>query len=49
MLVPAPVIELDEPDAALGETPGQQTVRSIGAGLAGVGAIQFEDVLGLFR
>ncbi len=33
MMIPAGMVKLDEPDIALGEAPGQQTVRREGSGL----------------
>ena len=47
VVVPAGMIELDEPDAALGQPPGQQAVGRERARLAGVGAVKLEDVFGL--
>ncbi len=44
VLVPAAVIELDEAHAALGQAPRQQAVGGEGAGLAGLRAVQLEDV-----
>ena len=49
MLVPAAVEELDEAHAALGQPAGEQAVGGEGAGLAGVGAVQLEDVAGSFE
>ena len=49
MLVPALVIELDEPHVALGQPPRQQAVGGVGAGLAGLGAVEVEDRVGLGR
>ena len=39
VLVPAHVIELDEPDAALGQAAGEQAIRGVAAGLVDVGAV----------
>ena len=49
VLVPAHVIELDEPDAALGQAAGQQAVGGVAAGFLDVGAVQVEDRLRLVR
>ena len=49
VLVPAHVIELDEPHAALGQAAGQQAVGGEAAGLLDVGAVQVEDRLRLAR
>ena len=48
VVVPVAVIELDEPDAALGQAAGQQAVRGEGA-VAPLGAVEVEDVLRLVR
>ena len=48
-MVPAGMIELDEPDVALGQAAGQQAVGREGPRLAGVGAVEVEDVVGLLR
>ena len=48
VLVPGLVVELHEPDAALDEPAGEDAVVGEG-GLAGIGAIHFEDLLRLAR
>ena len=47
MLVPAAVEELDEAHAPFGQPARQQAVGGEGPGLARVGAVQVEDVVGL--
>ena len=47
MLVPAAVEELDETHAAFRKAAGEQAVRGIGAGLAGLGTVEFEGGSGL--
>ena len=42
VLVPAAVEELDETHAALGEAAGEQAVGGVGAGLAGLRAVEIE-------
>ena len=49
VLVPAHVIKLDEPHAALGQAAGQQAVGGVAAGLLNVGAVEVEDRLRLVR
>ena len=53
MVIPAPVIELDHSDPALGKAPSQQTVRGESAGLADAVGIQnglgFRPEIGQFR
>ena len=46
MLVPALMEKLDETDVALDEPPREQAVRSVGAGLFAVGAVELESFLG---
>src|SRR5712692_7555931 len=43
VLVPAAVVELNKAHAALGQTPRQQAVGGVGAGLPRIGSVQFES------
>src|SRR5439155_15041640 len=47
VLIPAPMIELNKPHAALGHAPGEQTVVGESAGLLHVGAVHLEHALRL--
>ena len=42
VLIPAPMVQLDEPHAALGHAAGQQAVRGESAGLAGLRTVGLE-------
>ena len=46
VMVPALMIELDEPHTPLGQPPGQQTVGGKAAGILGIGTVTIEDMLG---
>ena len=48
MVIPSAMIELDESDAAFGESSGHQAIGSEGP-IAGSGAIEIEGALRLFR
>ncbi len=47
VLIPAAMVQLDEAHAALGQAPGQQTIRRIRARLARVRAVQIKNVFRL--
>ncbi len=49
VMVPAGMIELDEPDVALGQAAGQQAVGGERPRLPRIGAVELEDVVGLIR
>ena len=49
VMIPPGMIKLDEPDVALGQSPRQQAVGRERAGLPGIGAVSFEDTIGLVR
>jgi hypothetical protein len=49
VLVPAAVIELDEPDVALGQPTGQQAIRSVSTGLPRVRPVHLESGVRLLR
>ena len=49
MLIPTAMVELDEAHAAFGQTPGQQTIARIAAGLARLRAVHLKDGIGLLR
>ncbi len=48
VVVPAAMVQLDEPDAAFGQAAGQQAVRGERA-VAPLGAVHFLDVVGFLR
>ena len=49
MLVPALVIQLDEPHVALGEPTGEQAVGGERAGVPGVLSVEIERLIRLVR
>ena len=48
VVVPAAMVELDETDVAFGKAAGEEAVGGVGAGDAGVFAIEFEGAGGFF-
>ena len=49
VLIPAAMVQLDEAHAALGQAPGQQTIRRVRARLTRVRAVQIKNVFRLTR
>src|SRR5438128_1572250 len=47
VLIPSAMKELHEPHATLGQTPREKAIRGKRSRLARIGAIHFEDMLGL--
>ena len=48
VVVPPTMVELDEADVAFGKAAGEEAVGGVGAGDAGVFAVEFEGAVGFF-
>ncbi len=48
VLIPAAMIELNEADTTFGQPASHKTIGSVGAGLLGIGAVEFERAFGFF-